>query len=200
MKRVALVLCFFAPACADRLPLIGAPCPCADTTVCDMATNTCVSTAGPVADGGTALDALPGPTPEPDGGAPIEMSPCEAIGLNGAADVKYIPLRCGQATCHGPSSVFPPRNLDMPTAIRANLLDKPSLLNCKNDLYVNRVDPAKSYFLATVESVADTVTCPSGGQGGTRMPNKDFMPTIPGMRLPQAEIECLRWWVFQIAK
>jgi hypothetical protein len=207
MKRIALVLFFLAPACAERLPLVGAPCPCAETTVCDTATNTCVSMGGP-GDGATVLDALPGPEPEADaapiadGSASAEMSPCEAIGLHGAADVefKYIPQRCGQAMCHGPSSVFPPRNLHMPARIRASLIDQPSLLNCKQDLYVDRANPARSTFLATVEAVSDTVTCPSGGQGGTRMPNKDMMPTIPGMRLPQAEIECLRWWVSQIVK
>jgi hypothetical protein len=32
------------------------------------------------------------------------------------------------------------------------------------------------------------------------MPNADGKPTMPGDRLPDAEIACLRWWVSQIAK
>jgi hypothetical protein len=101
--------------------------------------------------------------------------------------------------CHGPSSVFPPRDLDKPAKIRFALVGVKGALNCKNDFYIDRMNPARSYFLATVDTYADNVTCPSGGMGGTRMPNRTGMPTIVGPRLSDAEIACLRWWVYSIA-
>ena len=113
---------------------------------------------------------------------------------------RFLIPRCGTASCHGPMSVFPPRNLHMPTLIRPTLLNQPGQLNCKGDYYIDTFDPLSSYLLATVTSVSAEVTCPSSGQGGSRMPNRDGMPTIPGPRLSEEEITCLTWWVVEVAR
>ena len=169
------------------------------------------SGASAASDGGVELDAALSPdAPSPDAGSPSDSSPfemqglkaCQSLGILGMSEVetKFIGPRCGTATCHNTMSPFPPRQLDVPSMLRERLVDKKSLLFCKNDLYINRADPWKSVVLATVWTVEDRVTCPSGGLGGSRMPNKDGMPTILAPRLSQAELDCFTWWVFQVAK
>jgi hypothetical protein len=120
-------------------------------------------------------------------------------------DTKFIVPRCGQVMCHGPSSVFPPRNLDMPGMIRTNTVGKKATLACKTDFYINKTKPADSFMLHKITAEGTTMPCPSdpGGKadaGGTRMPNKDKMPTIPGDRLTDGEIKCFTWWVESVAK
>jgi len=102
--------------------------------------------------------------------------------------------------CHGSMSVFPPRNLDKPSLIRTTLLNQPAELSCKGDYYLDASDPLSSYLLATVTSVGREVTCPSGGRGGSRMPNREGMPTIEGARLQDDELACLTWWVVEVAR
>jgi hypothetical protein len=127
--------------------------------------------------------------------------PCRPLDFANVGEVEsnFIVPRCGMTLCHGLNSVFPPRNLDKAYLIRDTLVGRTASLSCKHDFYVNRTDPAKSFLLAKVEATSTKVTCPSGGDGGTRMPNADRMPTVPGQRLRDDELECLRWWVFQIA-
>src|SRR2546430_2150316 len=91
MKLFALSLVVLATACADRLPLVGAPCPCAAGTTCDTATQMCLPAPAPGVDGGASaspdapptIDAPPAPDdlpppdgwPPPDALAPIETAP-----------------------------------------------------------------------------------------------------------------------------
>ena len=117
----------------------------------------------------------------------------------GEFETKFIATKCGTVMCHGPSSVFPPRDLDKPAKIRPNLAGVKAQLNCKTDFYIAKGSGdqfMKSYILAKITSDdPKNVDCPSGGMGGTRMPNKDMMPTIPGDKLPDPTIECFTWYV-----
>jgi hypothetical protein len=228
MNRALFLVLLALAGCEDHLPLVGAPCPCAAGTVCDPGTSRCVLAGAGAPDG--AADSPDGVADSPDAAADAAIEPPDAPALRpdviepvsapvdglqypgqGACkslsiatvnefETKFIVPRCGTARCHGPMSVFPPRNLDIPSMIRPNLVGKKSALNCKNDFYVDTTNPWKSVMLSTVWPVTDTVICPSGGQGGTRMPNKPDMPTIVGERLTQAELECFTWWVFEIAR
>ena len=152
---------------------------------------------------------LEGKTPNPQTGKEPPKMPAECGDLGVAKlddfDTKFIVPKCGQAKCHGPMSVFPPRNLDMPGMIRTNLVGKKGTLACKTDFYINTTDFTKSFVLHKVEAEGDNLPCPSdpngkADAGGTRMPNKDDMPTIPGARLPDDELACFRWWVESVAK
>jgi hypothetical protein len=144
------------------------------------------------------------------GGGGIKDPPasCGDVGVTskGAAalgefETKYIATKCGQVMCHGPSSVFPPRDLDKAAKIRPALAGVKGQLNCKSDYYIKKgADFDKSFILAKLNSDdPKMVDCPSGGQGGTRMPNKEMMPTIPGDKLPAGEIECFTWYVEAVA-
>jgi hypothetical protein len=209
MKPHALFLVLLATACTDPLPLAGAPCPCAAGTVCDLASGRCVSSPGAPVEVPDALapDALTGndaaavDPPEPSSG----YYSCLGIGFSGVDEVtrNFIGPRCGVSVCHGPGAVFPPKDLDKPALVRSALVDRRGSVFCKNELYINSANPGRSYLLATIEPVTTGVTCPSGEPGGTRMPNKTDptpMPTVPGPRLSEREIACLRWWVFELAK
>jgi len=88
----------------------------------------------------------------------------------------------------------------MPGMIRTNLVGKKGTLACKTDFYVNKTDPSKSFVLAKIEATETTLPCPSdpngkADAGGTRMPNKDDMPTIVGTKLTDGELKCFSWWV-----
>jgi hypothetical protein len=147
------------------------------------------------------------------GGGEIEKHPasCEMFGVmsEGTAaltefETSFIATKCGTVMCHGPSSVFPPRDLDKVAKIRPNLAGVKAQLNCKTDYYIAKGSGEqfmKSYILAKITSDdPKNVDCPSGGMGGTRMPNKDMMPTIPGDKLPDPAIECFTWYVKAVAQ
>jgi hypothetical protein len=143
------------------------------------------------------------PGSEPDAAPPPPMDgPCRSLGFANIGEVesRFIAPRCGISKCHARSSVFPPRNLDQVDSIRSQLVGVRAVLSCTKDFYVNRSDPAKSFLLAKVEATTDMVTCPSGGNGGTRMPNAEGQTNVPAPRLPDDELACLRWWVFEIAR
>jgi hypothetical protein len=143
--------------------------------------------------------------PPVNGTTTIEMPmECGDLGVAKLADfeTKFIVPKCGQAKCHGPMSVFPPRNLDMPGMIRTNLVGKNASLNCKTDFYIKTgkgTEWQDSYILHKVAAEGDTLPCPTAGgkadAGGTRMPNKDDMPTIVGTKLNDGELKCFSWWV-----
>jgi len=129
---------------------------------------------------------------------------CGALGVAKLDDfdTKFIVPKCGQAKCHGPMSVFPPRNLDMPSMIRTNLVGKKATLNCKDDYYIKTGKGAEweaSYIWHKVKAEGDTLPCPTtpgkADAGGTRMPNKDDMPTVVGTRLDDNQQKCFSWWV-----
>jgi hypothetical protein len=74
------------------------------------------------------------------------------------------------------------------------LLDKPAIMLCKMDKYVNKAEPAKSYFVLKAKSPDAKVACPTGGgNGGDRMP---WMMTV----LPKEDIDCLEWWAYELSK
>jgi hypothetical protein len=117
-------------------------------------------------------------------------------------ETKFIVPRCGMPMCHGPSSVFTPKNLHLKAMIRPTLVGKKPSLFCNTDFYINTSDYMKSFVLAKIKATADTLACPSGGKadsGGTRMPNKDGAPGTVGTRLQDGEIECFTWYVKQVA-
>jgi hypothetical protein len=182
MKRSLLVLAILATGCMPG-NLREDLCPCGPGTHCVR--NACVRESDPDA----------GPPPPGDG-------PCHELGFDSIDQVesRFIAPRCGMSMCHGPGGGFPPRNLHQVDQIRAALVGQKPTLYCKGDFYVNRSAPEKSYLLAKIEAEGPMVTCPSGGQGGTRMPNANGKPTMPGDRLTDGEIACLRWWVSAIAK
>jgi len=141
------------------------------------------------------------------GGAAAAPDECGALGVTKLTDfeTKFIVPKCGQAKCHGPMSVFPPRNLDMPGMIRPNLIGKHPGLNCKEDFYINTTDFTKSFILQKVQAEGDNLPCPGAptgkaDAGGTRMPNKDDMPTVVGTRLSDGELACFSWWVESLSK
>jgi hypothetical protein len=191
--------CSGAQVCAADGMSFG-PCVCAAAPVVDAAATAPFDAAPtsaevlPVLDG-EGFDLVARDT------APGAPAACRAMGIATVADFdsKFLVPRCGTALCHGPMSVFPPRDLHRLDAIRPVLVDRKGLLFCKNDFYINRARPLDSYLLATVTTTTEMVTCPSGGQGGGRMPNKDGMPTIVGPRLSEEEIACFTWWVIQVA-
>lgn len=147
-----------------------------------------------------APDVWPGVSPDlpgPDLPPPVPLS-CQSMGVASPLDfeIKFVIPRCGgESGCH--QAIFPPRQLHMLPMIRSNLVGKKALTFCKNDFYIDIDHPERSYMLATVTPYETKVTCPSGGEGGTRMPNS--MPTVAGPRLTEEEIDCFRWWVFELA-
>jgi hypothetical protein len=144
------------------------------------------------------------------GGTSAAPADCEPLGVASLSDfeTKFIVPKCGQVMCHGPNSVFPPRNLDMPGMIRTNLVGKKATLACTTDFYINKTDVKKSFVLHKIESTEEKLPCPAdpngkADAGGTRMPNVTDpkpMPTIAGPRLSDGEIACFTWWVESVAK
>jgi hypothetical protein len=135
------------------------------------------------------------------GMAPEVPDACKGLEINSLSDVetKFIMPKCGASACH--QAVFPPRNLNMQAKIRENMIGKKGTGFCKTDDYINKADPkGKSYVLAKVTATAETAECPSGGDGGTRMPN--LVGGVAGKvdkRLSEEEIECFTWWVESVA-
>ena len=134
------------------------------------------------------------------GGAPAA---CGNIGIKSLAEVetKFIATKCGgDSGCH--QAVFPPRNLNNTAKIRPAIVGVNGQTLCKTDFYVNKDDPAKSYLLAKVSAMGDTVDCPTPDSkgGGARMPLKKGTIDKPDTRLSDDEIACLTWWVESIAK
>jgi hypothetical protein len=118
-------------------------------------------------------------------------------------ETRFLLPRCGtvpagvaDANCH--SSVFFPKNLDKPGMVRASLVDQPGQMLCKGDKYINRADITRSYLLAKVSATGDVVECPSGGNGGARMPDQAVTPKPP--LLSADERACLMWYVTELAK
>jgi hypothetical protein len=140
--------------------------------------------------GGTAATGGTGGSPE-----------CAKLNMKSLAEVetKFIVPKCGMSGCH--QAIFPPRNLNMASMIRAALVGQKAQTLCKNDFYINKTDVSKSFVLAKITSDSDKVDCPSGGAaglGGSRMPNS--MPTVAGPKLSDDEIACFTWYVESIAK
>jgi hypothetical protein len=119
-------------------------------------------------------------------------------------ETKFIVPKCGQAKCHGASSVFWPKGLDDASMIRTLLVGKPAKTLCTTDQYINKTNPGKSFVLAKIEATGDYLNCPTpaakSDAGGTRMPNKDNMPGALGDRLPDADIECFTWYINNVGK
>jgi len=149
------------------------------------------------------------------GGVMIKAPPasCEPLGVTETTgslkaldqfETKYIVTKCGTAKCHGPMSVFPPKNMDMPGMIRPTLVGKKSATLCKEDFYVDKTDYRKSFLLHKIEAEGDTLQCPTPGpkpdSGGTRMPNKEGLPGTYGDKLSEGEIECFTWWIEAVGK
>lgn len=128
------------------------------------------------------------------GGAP---EACKNIMVNSLDEfeTKFIIPKCGMSACH--QAVFPPRNLHMKAMIRTAMVDKAGVTLCKNDKYINKADVSKSYVLAKITATEEKVTCPSGGDGGVRMPN--IAVGMVGPRLNDDEIACFTWYVETLA-
>jgi hypothetical protein len=95
--------------------------------------------------------------------------------------------------------------LDQPDMIRSLLVNVKGTLLCKNDYYIDKTNPSKSFVLAKITAMGDYLPCPSAptgkaDAGGTRMPNKDGMPGALGDRLPDGDIECFTWYINNVGK
>jgi hypothetical protein len=124
---------------------------------------------------------------------------CKGMGVNSTGDfeTKFIVPKCGKdSMCH--QAVFPPRNLHMQSMIKSAMVNKNAATLCKTDKYIDPDNIEKSFVLAKITAEGDKVECPSGGEGGTRMPNS--MAAVAGPRLSDEEIECFTWWVKQVIK
>jgi hypothetical protein len=117
------------------------------------------------------------------GGGGTAPSECDSLGVKTPTDfeTKFIVAKCSTSMCHGPTSAFFPKGLSQQSMIRSLLVGKKGQLYCKNDYYINKTDPSKSFVLAKISADGDMVTCPSGGAGGLRMPNA--MPAVVGPKL-----------------
>src|SRR4051794_38881026 len=107
MKHFSLALVLLVMACGERTPLDGVP---LDP---DAAPRDGAPGRNPSFDASASVRAdVPADSPGPD--AVTTNAPCASLGLKGIDDVErlFIPQRCGTAMCHGPRSVFPPKNLD----------------------------------------------------------------------------------------
>jgi len=142
------------------------------------------------------------------GGTMMDPPPAACDGLMVATvddfETKFIVPKCGQSMCHGPRTVFPPKNLDMPDMIRPTLVGKNGSLACKTDFYIDKKDYTKSFVLAKITATGDYLPCPGAptgkaDAGGTRMPNKTGMPGAQGDPLSAGEIECFTWYVKSVA-
>jgi hypothetical protein len=220
MKHALPLFFLAAAACTDHLPLVGAPCPCAEGTRCERTTNTCVvgaeslddAAASPdlamVPDGGWLDDGFPDGLGPPDPGVPpARPTPppeaCQRLGFHTQADYEsgFIVPRCGSSGCH--QAIFPPRNMNRVDLLRENLVNVKALSLCKTDFYINRANPKLSFMLTKVVNPNDEVPCPSDlpngtRNGGTRMPNSQ--PAIAGPRLTGDETSCYIWWIYELAK
>jgi hypothetical protein len=208
MKITPILFALGFAACAQDLPLSGAPCPCADGTYCDV-DGRChaLQDGGPAAvttpDNSTTTDAA---SPDPEDEIPTagDAKACSVLGVATARDfeTKFIAPRCGSANCH--QAIFPPRNLDQPGLIRERLVGVRALSLCKDDFYIDRQDPGRSFFLNKCAGTTNVIRCASDGaqdSGGSRMPNAEGAPAgTAGPLLNQYEMACLQWWVFTVAK
>jgi hypothetical protein len=116
---------------------------------------------------------------------------------------------CTAARCHAPPDEFGPR-FDQ-AGIAAQLVDKlSSACSESNQKLIDLKEPRRSAFLWRLWSTTPKVPCPVPSmdeeiQGGRRMPLKpgtqcegtDF--NTPAARLPQADLECATWYVYQLA-
>jgi hypothetical protein len=133
------------------------------------------------------------PIPSKDGGT------TGALNCKNLAEVeqKLIVPTCGKSGCHDGADKSPPPQLHKVGDIVGRLLDKPGMMWCKSDNYIDKSNVMKSYLLAKVAASSLSVTCPSGGtqgNGGIRMPSD--MTT----GLSTEQVECFRTYVAEAAK
>jgi hypothetical protein len=151
--------------------------------------------------GGDGGEGTPIDVKKSDGGSPPIASKDGgtggALNCKNLAEVeqKLIIPTCGKSGCHdGMSS---PPQLNKVGDIVGQLLDKPGLLWCKSDKYIDKSNVMKSFLLAKVAASTASVACPSGGapnSGGARMPSD--MTT----GLSAEQVECFRTYVTEAAK
>jgi hypothetical protein len=152
-------------------------------------------------DGVSPPDAAPpGPAPADPGVPPVQ---CSMWTTAVQVEENLVLPKCGKlgdSTCHG-NGPFPPKMAAVGLIV-PNLLDKKPLLSCQGDKLINRADPGKSFILAKVgtNDFPSKAVCPSTGraEGGDRMPYSTAAMPLP--RLSQEEIDCLTWWVYEVAK
>jgi hypothetical protein len=194
---LALIITSGWMACSPGEP----DCPGLGTAICN----------GAGAAGSTGTGGMTGGS----GGVMIAEAPasCGPLGVTGEGDAalksfetKYIVTKCGTAKCHGNPTVFMPKGMDMPDMIRKTLVNVKAATLCKDDYYVNKTTPAKSFMLMKITAAGDTLDCPTKAAGakpdlgGTRMPNKEGMPGSYGEKLPDGDIECFTWWIENVGK
>jgi hypothetical protein len=144
------------------------------------------------------------PTPPDEIPTQADAKACSVLGVASARDFerKFIAPRCGSGACH--QAIFPPRHLDQPERIREQVVGVRSLVLCKDDFYIDREDPGRSFFLNKCAGTTNVIRCATDGaqdSGGSRMPNAEGAPAgTAGPLLNQYELACLKWWVFTVAK
>lgn len=118
-----------------------------------------------------------------------------------AVDVeeKIVLPKCGKdSNCHSGITWKP--NIKTVGMIVPNLLDKPAVLACQGEKFINKADPARSTMLAKIHAQDNNQKCPDGKTGlNLKMP-PNAPPTYVEPPLSQAEIDCISWWIFEVAK
>jgi hypothetical protein len=124
-------------------------------------------------------------------GPGMPVANCVMAPTVGEVETKIIAVKCGETACHVPMGVFKP---DLKTAGSwARLLDKVveySATKCKDDVYIKKSDPLKSYFLSSVKDAMPK--CSDGRMGGVRMP-------FGKPPLSAEEITCIEGYVKALA-
>lgn len=106
-------------------------------------------------------------------------------------ETRLILPKCStEMNCHG--DVYPPL-MKQAGAIASLLINMRPIFACTGDRMVNKTDPGKSVMLTRVASQTDPAPCPSGMGTSFRMP---YMKP----RLPQADVDCIAWYVYEISK
>jgi hypothetical protein len=147
----------------------------------------------PSAMGGTTGGTLGGGTGGSGaGGGSKAVANCAMAATVAEVETKILAPKCAEAGCHVPNGAFKP---DLKSAESfARLLDKPVeyvATKCKDDVYVKKSDPMKSYFLSTVKDAMPK--CSDGRMGGLRMP-------FGKPPLSDAEITCIEGYVRALAE
>jgi hypothetical protein len=151
---------------------------------------------------GGGMDAAP-PVGGAGGGGAAAPAACGRLTppIASLTDVEtlFVSPRCGIGPppggfCH--SAVFEPKGLDKANMVQMLLVNQKAKVSCMNDTYITKGDYTKSFVLAKITAPTDTVTCPSGGMGGSRMP----FAGGGAMPLSNDERDCFVWYISERAK
>jgi hypothetical protein len=181
---------------------------CAPGTICNNPDYEEQCMTGGAGGAGTGGSAGSGMTTGGTGGTPSAMGGTTGGGAGGTGGIKPPPActlwttkedvasklvmpKCSDPMgCH--AMTFQPFFKNPSEAVTA-MLDKIPATYCKMDKLINKADPSNSVIVTKVRATAPMATCPSGGNGGLKMPFS--MPALNA-----AEMDCLEWWAHEVSK